>query len=375
MIPPIKVCHLITDLEAGGAERNLVNVVTRADRTRIANEVISLLDPGIMAEELEAAGVPVTSLGMRRGRPSLKGLVSLVGHLRRTTPTILLTWLYHADFLGYLASRFAPATRLVWNLRCSDIARAPDQRPLWHLVRTLARLSAKPDVVVVNSVREQRFHQEIGYHPKQWLHVANGVDTDRFRPRPAERASLRARLGLPADARVIGLVARLHPMKDHETFLRAASLFAERDRDARFVLCGSGCGPDSEAMRTLVESLGLAGRVVLLGERTDLDNIYPAFDVLAQSSAYGEGLPNVVIEAMACGVPCVATDVGDSRDVIGETGLVLPPRDPEALARGWEKFFTERPRTVGANARVRILKHYSIDRARIDYESLYYHLA
>ena len=375
MIPPIKVCHLITDLEAGGAERNLVNVVTRADRTRIANEVISLLDPGIMAGELEAAGVPVTSLGMRRGRPSLKGLVSLVGHLRRTTPTILLTWLYHADFLGYLASRFAPATRLVWNLRCSDIARAPDQRPLWHLVRTLATLSAKPDVVVVNSVRGQRFHQEIGYHPKQWLHVANGVDTDRFRPRPAERASLRARLGLPADARVIGLVARLHPMKDHETFLRAASLFAERDRDARFVLCGSGCGPDSEAMRTLVESLGLAGRVVLLGERTDLDNVYPAFDVLAQSSAYGEGLPNVVIEAMACGVPCVATDVGDSRDVIGETGLVLPPRDPEALARGWEKFFTERPRTVGDNARVRILKHYSIDRARIDYESLYYHLA
>ena len=97
--------------------------------------------------------------------------------------------------------------------------------------------------------------------------------------------------------------------------------------------------------------------------------------MLAQSSAYGEGLPNVVIEAMACGVPCVATDVGDSRDVIGETGLVLPPRDPEALARGWEKFFTERPRTVGDNARVRILKHYSIDRARIDYESLYYHLA
>ena len=125
MIPPIKVCHLITDLEAGGAERNLVNVVTRADRTRIANEVVSLLDPGIMAGELEAAGVPVTSLGMRRGRPSLKGLVSLVGHLRRTTPTILLTWLYHADFLGYLASRFAPATRLAWNLRCSD-------KPVWE---------------------------------------------------------------------------------------------------------------------------------------------------------------------------------------------------------------------------------------------------
>jgi glycosyltransferase involved in cell wall biosynthesis len=375
MTPQIKVCHLITDLEAGGAERNLVNVVTHADNTRISSEVISLLDPGIMAAELKDAGVPVTSLGMRRGRPSLNGLVSLVGHLRRTTPTILLTWLYHADLLGYLASRFTPSTRLVWNLRCSDIARAPDQRPLWHLVRTLALLSSRPDVVVVNSVRGQHFHQEIGYRPKQWMHVANGVDTDRFRPKPAERAGLRARLGLPAEGHVIGLVARLHPMKDHETFLRAAALFAQQDKDARFVLCGSGCGPDSETMRPLIESLGLSGRVKLLGERTDLDDIYPVFDLLAQSSAYGEGLPNVLIEAMSCGVPCVATDVGDSRKVIGETGIVLPPRDPQALARGWEAFFAEQPRTLSERARLRILEHYSISRASIDYEALYYHLA
>jgi glycosyltransferase involved in cell wall biosynthesis len=375
MTPPIKVCHLITDLEAGGAERNLVNVVTHANSSRIASEVISLLDPGVMAAEITAAGIPVTSLGMQRGRPNLDGLVSLVHHLHRTTPTILVTWLYHADLLGYLASRFTPSMRLVWNLRCSDIARAPDQRQLWHLVRTLAFLSRKPDVVVVNSVRGQHFHQEIGYKPRQWMHVANGVDTERFRPRPTERASLRARLGLPTDARVIGLVARLHPMKDHETFLRAAAAFSKHHQDARFVLCGSGCGPNSETILPLIESLGLAGRVVLLGERTDLDKIYPVFDVLAQSSAYGEGLPNVVIEAMACGVPCVATDVGDSRDVIGETGIVLPPRDPQALAHGWETFFAEPARILGEHARLRILDRYSINRAGEDYEALYHHLA
>jgi glycosyltransferase involved in cell wall biosynthesis len=164
-------------------------------------------------------------------------------------------------------------------------------------------------------------------------------------------------------------------MKDHETFLRAAALFSHHDPDARFVLCGAGCGPDSETMRPLIESLGLADRVLLLGERTDLHNIYPAFDVLSQSSAYGEGLPNVVIEAMACGVPCVATDVGDSRDVIGETGLVLPPRDPQALACGWEKVFAGHPGTLGENARLRILECYSIDRACIGYEALYDHLA
>jgi glycosyltransferase involved in cell wall biosynthesis len=106
-----------------------------------------------------------------------------------------------------------------------------------------------------------------------------------------------------------------------------------------------------------------------------LDIIYPAFDVLTQSSAYGEGLPNVVIEAMACGVPCVVTDVGDSRDVVGETGLVLPPRDPQALARGWEKVLSERPGTLGENARLRILERYSIERACMDYEALYERLA
>src|SRR5262245_55821086 len=140
-MPLIKVCHLITDLEAGGAERNLVNLVIHGDRSRIASEVVSLLEPGLMAGELKAAGIPVTSLGMGRGRAGPAGLIALARHLRRSRPTILQTWLYHADLLGYLASRFAPATRLVWNLRCSDIARAPDEKPLWRLVRLLALLS------------------------------------------------------------------------------------------------------------------------------------------------------------------------------------------------------------------------------------------
>jgi glycosyltransferase involved in cell wall biosynthesis len=135
---------------------------------------------------------------------------------------------------------------------------------------------------------------------------------------------------LPADARVIGLVARLHPMKDHETFLRAAALFSEHDQDARFVLCGSGCAPNSEAMGPLIESLGLAGRVVLLGERTDLDNIYPAFDVLAQSSAYGE-LAERRDRAMACGVPCVVTDVVTVRRRRGDRPRPSP--DLQARAR------------------------------------------
>jgi glycosyltransferase involved in cell wall biosynthesis len=371
-MPLIKVCHLITDLEAGGAERNLVNLVTHFDRSRIDSEVVSLLAPGIMAPEIRAAGIPVTSLGMGRGRAGPAGLIALARHLRRSKPNILQTWLYHADLLGYLASRFAPSTQLVWNLRCSDIARASDQKPLWRLVRMLALLSRKPQAVVVNSARGQEFHQEIGYRPKLWMRIANGVDTERFRPRAAERDGLRAKLGLLVDAQVIGLVARCHPMKDHETFLHAAAQFARARASARFVLCGAGSG--SQSMQELIARLGLTGRVVLLGERSELDDIYPSFDLLALSSAYGEGSPNVLIEAMACGVPCVATDVGDSRAVVGDTGVVVAPRDAAALAHGFERVLAGK-QAMGEAARRRVLDHFSLDRARLCYQDLYQSLA
>jgi glycosyltransferase involved in cell wall biosynthesis len=370
----IRVCHLITALDAGGAQRNLVNLVARPGSDRIVNDVVSMVEPGMMAAELRAAGIAVTSLGMRRGRASLKGMASLVQHLRRTRPTILLTWLYHADLIGYFASRFARNTQLVWNLRCSDIADDPKESMLRAMLHVLARLSARPSLVVVNSKAGRLFHQKWGYRPKAWAEIGNGVDAHRFRPRPTERAELRARLGLSADARVIGLVARQHPMKDHRTFLEAAAIFAQHEPGARFVLCGEGCEPFSK-LKTLVGTLNLSDRALLLGAQTAMEDIYPTFDVLAMSSAYGEGFPTVLIEAMACGVPCVATDVGDSKDIVSDTGMIVPIRDPQALATGWQDILAHEPGLLGRNARWRIDELYSVESARERYLALYEALA
>lgn len=369
----IRVCHVITDLNAGGAERMLANLVTHMDRARFANEVISLIEPGVMLGELQAAGIPVVSLGMRRGRPSAAGMLRLVRHLRRSKPDVLQSWLYHADLAATVASWFLPGVPLVWNLRCSDIPDQSGSMQLDRIVRMLARMSARPQSVVVNSEKGKQFHHEIGYHPRNWSLIPNGVDTSRFRPRPEMRRETRKMLGVEAGAPVIGWVARLHPMKDFPTFLHAANLFARARPGARFILCGEGFDPGNAQVLAMIAEQGLNDQVVLLGVRSDMENIYPAFDVLALSSAYGEGFPNVLIEAMACGVPCVATDVGDSRAIVADTGIVVAPRDPGALMQGWDA--VSRSESLGGRARARVEDQYSIDRVRLLYERLYGELA
>jgi glycosyltransferase involved in cell wall biosynthesis len=371
----IRICHVITDLNAGGAERMLVNLVTRLDRSRFDNEVISLIEPGLMAGELTAAGIPVMNLDMRRGRPSLSGMIALMRRLRRSRPAILQSWLYHADLAAALASWSIPDTSLVWNLRCSDLPNQSGTRSLDRIVRALAWMSTRPQAVVVNSEKGKAFHSEFGYRPRRWALIPNGVDTARFRPSPEMRLEMRKKIGIAAGAPVIGWVARLHPMKDFPTFLQAANLFSKVRQDAHFILCGEGFDRRNGQVLQMIAELGLENHVSLLGVRADMENIYPACDVFALSSAYGEGFPNVLIEAMACGVPCVATDVGDSRAIVADTGIIVPPRDPDALMRGWNAVTAaSRTEPFGDRARKRAVDQYSIDRVCLLYETLYYEL-
>ncbi len=372
----IRICHLITDLElGGGAERTLVNLVTGLDRSQFENDVVSLMEPGALARPLADAGIKVTGLGMRQGLPNPASLVALVRHLQHTRPTILQTWLYHADLAGTLAAWLARPPHLVWNLRCSDTTQASGEWSTRQIMRVLAVLSRRPDAIIVNSRKGRLFHEQLGYHPRQWVDIPNGVDLQRFRQRPAERARLRAELSLTAGTLTIGLVARFHPMKDCTTFLQAAAAFSKAHTEARFILCGYNLDSVNEELRKLITELQLNERVILLGRQSDIQNVYPMFDISVLSSGYGEGFPNVLIEAMACGVPCVATDVGDSREIIGQVGVVVPPRDPQALAYGFETILSRGPESVGEAARAHVMAHYGIDAMRLRYAKLYEALA
>jgi glycosyltransferase involved in cell wall biosynthesis len=371
----IRICHIITGLDAGGAERALVNIVSRLDPSRFRNDVVSLIEPGIFGQHLDAAGIPLTSLGMRRGSPTLSGFVKLVRHLRRTRPEILQTWLYHADVVGTFAHYFTPSTRLLWNVRCSDMATSPGSSRLLWITRILARMSHRPDAVIVNSKRGKVFHQEIGYRPRLWIELPNGVDTQRFRPSFDRRETLRAVLGIQGTGPVIGLVARYHPMKDHATFLQAAAQFARDHPDACFVMCGTDCDDENEKLNRSIMQAGLSGRVILLGRRNDMEAIYPTFDLVTLCSSFGEGFPNSLIEAMACGVPCVATDVGACREIIEDQALVVAPRDHDALAKAWNHILAESAETLARKLRRRAVECFAADRICHVYESVYLDVA
>jgi glycosyltransferase involved in cell wall biosynthesis len=369
--------HLITGLNRGGTEVFLERLLLGLDRRKFTSTVVSLTTIGPIGERLRAHGISVEALGMRRGFPSPTGLAKLMRLLRRQAPHVLQTWLYHADLLGAFASPFARGTRLVWNVRASNMD-MQRYRPLsgWT-VRACAWLSPWPHAVVVNSRAGRDFHVQLGYRPRQWVLIPNGVDGQEFRPRPEARAEMRRELGLTPDAILIGLVARFDPMKDHDNFLRAAGSLAHQRPDVHFVCVGEGVTAENAMLRIGIEDAQLSGRVHLLGPCADVPGLTAAFDIAALASL-SEGFPNVVAEAMACGVPCVVTDVGDAASIVGDTGIVVPPEDPTALAEGWSQLLalsaTERNR-LGQRARDRIEREFSLAHTVTQYEAFYSSLA
>ena len=372
VLEAIRIVHLITGLEAGGAENMLLRLVTGGDRRRFSSVVVSLTAGGMVAERLRAAGIRVETLGMARGRADPRGAARLLRLLHRLRPRLVQTWLYHADLLGLAVRLLRPSPPLLWNIRCTEALCPPG------LPRLLACCSGWPDAVVVNSVAGQRYHQRLGYHPSRWAYIPNGFDTAQLRPDAGARARLRQALGIGEDTVVIGMAARYHPMKDHANFLAAAAALAARRTDVVFVLAGTGVSDDNPELAAAIAGFSLAPRLRLLGERPDIASIYPGFDIATLSSAYGEGCPNALGEAMACGVPCVATDSGDSALLLGDTGVVVPPRDPLALAAAWERLAALSPaaRTAaGRRARERIERDYALAAIIARYEKLYAEIA
>jgi glycosyltransferase involved in cell wall biosynthesis len=371
----MRVLHVITDLDVGGAEAMLARLLGAIDRRRVETAVISLDDKGPMAERIERSGISVSALGATRAAAMPFALWRLVRMIRQYQPDVIQTWLYHADFAGTLAAMLT-GTPVVWNIRCAELDRRDHPRSLAPLLKALARLSKRATAIVCNSRAGRAAHERLGYTPPRWELIPNGFDVDACKPRPEARNELRRTLALPAEATIVGLLARLHPMKDHETFLRAAAMASARQADVHFVAAGRGV-PENVALRGMVRGLGLEKRVHFLSERLDPTRFLDACDVVV-SSSYGEAFPNVIGEAMACGVPCVATDVGDTADIVGDAGILVRPRDPEALAAGVLQILaldSESRARLSAAARRRIEARFSLSTIAAQYEQFYLELA
>lgn len=372
----MRVLHVITALHVGGAETMLLRLL-RASQGRLpaTHEVVSLTDRGEIGRRIEGLGIALHVVGMaRRGIPDPLSIARLASIVARGRADVVQTWMYHADLLGGLAAA-ATGARLVWGIHHSTLDRADTPRLTRLTVAACARLSRwLPDAIVSVSGVGRDAHVAAGYDARKFVVIPNGFDLAEHQLDAAAREEVRRELGLTGREIVIGLVARFDPQKDHLNFLRAAALLARRRDAVRFLLCGHGASPDNDTLASAIAREGLAGRVLLLGRRNDVPRVMNALDVATLSSAHGEAFPLVIGEAMACGVPCVVTDVGDSALLVGDTGRVVQPRDPAALARAWEALVdlgAEDRRSMGAAARTRIAERFGIAKIAEDYHALY----
>lgn len=371
----IRVCHIITGLYTGGAEVMLYRLLGRTDRERFAPSVVSLIDRGALGERIEALGIPVHGLGMRAGRPSLAGLRRFRRLLRELRPDVLQGWMYHGNLAASLGARLAPGhPPVVWGIHHSLHDFGAERVSLRAIIRLSRLVSRLPAAAVYVSRASAAQHENFGFRHRRWAVIPNGFDGAAFRPNSERREEFRARFGASGPETLIGLIARHHPMKDHGNLFRAARLLQSSGRDFRLVLAGPGIEPANRELCGMIESLDLTGRVILLGECSDVAGIMAGLDILCMSSSHGEAFPLVVGEAMACGLPCVVTDVGDAAWLVGDAGRVVPPRDSEALAAALGELIdlgAAPRRAMGVAARQRVLDHFSLDGVVGEYQSLY----
>lgn len=381
--PPIRVLHLITSLSIGGAETMLLKLVQRMDRNDLKNHVVCLTSEGIIGDQIRRSGISVTYLNMPSGRLSLKGLIECIRSVRAWRPDILQTWLYHSDLIGLLVGRMLGIKTIIWNLRCAYIDLERYRISTKIVLKMCALLSSLPDSIISNSEEAIRYHKELGYRNTSWCLIPNGVDTSTFSPDPNARQRLLLELGIISgrkmngrgpekDILLVGCVARFDPMKDYETLIDAAKMVIEEFDDVFFVLAGRKVEWQNPFFTHSIPN-HIRSRFYLLGERSDVSRIMASLDIFLLTS-YGEGFPNALCEAMAAAVPCIATDVGDCRKIIGDAGFSIQAKNPRQISDAIIRLAKTAPqlrKKLGKKARQKIIAQYDIDTVAHRYGSLY----
>ena len=352
----MKILFLTRSLDYGGAERQLV-LLARGLHQRGHEVAVAVCYPGgpLQAELMDAA-VPVLSLDKRGRWDNLSFLVRLIRTVARQQPDILHS--YIGNLMTVPVKPFFPTLKIVWSIRSSYI---DFSRYDWLLRVSYAltcRLTRWTDLIISNSHAGQQVHVADGYPADRTIVIPNGIDTDRFSPNPAARERMRVQWGVGPDEALVGLVGRVDPMKDHETFLQAAVLLLQERKRVRFVCVGDGPSDYKAALHDRAQVLRLTDHLLWVGAQSQVADVYNALDLLVNCS-YGEGFSNVLGEAMACGIPCVATNVGDSGLVIGEFGELVPTKDPVALKTGMQRVLDRTP--CATEIRRRIVEHFSVE--------------
>ena len=348
------------------------------DRSRFESEIVSLTGILDLAEKMEGVGVRVRTLGMSKSVPNPLLVMRLAKWIRESHPDVIHTWMYHANLVGALAARLAGDVPVVWGIHHSVLDPRVDKRRTMLVNRACAWLSRKfPARIVCCSEASFHLHKSLGYAPDKLEVIPNGFDLQRLRPDSNARTSLREELGIPSESILIGMAARFHPHKDHGNFIRAAARIHREMPDVHFVLCGLNITWETSRLASWIEAVGLRDHCHLLGVRQDMPRLFAGMDIATTSSS-SEAFPIVIGEAMACGTPCVVTDVGDSAMIVDQTGSVVPPEDSYALAQAWRRLIHaghKVRRGLGMAARHRIELLFSLPAIVERYQAIYEELA
>jgi len=366
-----KITHIITSTTASGAQMMLYKLLTSSSEL-FDQDVVSLSQDDSLKVPLAQDGFEPVIANMR-GLHIPGAIAKLLLHVRSRQPDLILGWMYHSCLMASLAAvgRKSP---LVWNIRHSlhDIAYEKTNTKL--VIGALARLSKRPDAIIYNAKSSARQHEEYGFCGDTTVVIPNGFDCDKFSPDPEKRDKLRASLQLDKGTKLIGMVARVHPQKNHEGLLNAFAKEPHVRRRSHLLLTGHGFDQSNSSLLERIDRLGLKDHVTLFGARSDIEDILPALDILALPSLFGEAFPNVVGEAMACGVSCLVSDVGDCAWIVGDTGFVIKPGDEDALSAALAEAIGLTPDQTmnrGNAARERILRSFELRQITNRYGDLY----
>lgn len=369
------IVHIITGLNNGGAEAVLFRLVTHDSLNK--HLVISMMNEGKYGFLLEEDGIQVFYLNMPRGRITWRGIKSLWTILSLNKPDVVQTWMYHADLVGGIIARLVGIKNVVWGIRNSTLLSGSTSRLTLIISKICAVLSyVIPRKIITCAKNAMEVHVEQGYCPSKFHVVPNGYDLNQFKPDSVARKKMRLDWEMSENLRLIGMVARFDPQKDISNLLDALVKLKGKVTNFHCLLIGNGMDLDNESLNQLIFAKEMGDYVSPLGSHNDIPAVMNALDIHILSSKFGEAFPNVLAEAMACGTPCIATDVGDANIIINNTGWIVPPQSPQSLSTAiMEALELNQEREAWGllqqRCRNHIVENFSIDRMVNAYHSVW----